>query len=169
MLPIDVGLIQKLSSSNTFLSQSSVWIFFWSAREQHQNSTNAQLRGNIAIIKHQIWRWRGRSSSCNISLSVSTETDDALCLKLKCYSTTLNTFKVTYKMYHSRCSSHVICAYIVRKVSFEFRDAVAPVGSRLFTDQLNVEEGALARSKQRSRSGSTHYTWRHIGDQILHG
>lgn len=58
--------------------------------------------------------------------------------------------------------------YIVRKVGFEFRDALAPVGSRLFTDQLNVEEGALPRTKQRAGSGSTHYTWRHIGDQILH-
>lgn len=93
MLPVDVGLIQKLSSSNTFLS--SVWIFFWSTREQHQNCTTAQLRENIA---HQTSNMDTKRSV--ILMQYSTFSDHryrrALRLKPKCYSTTLNTFKATY-------------------------------------------------------------------------
>ncbi len=67
------------------------------------------------------------------------------------------------------CSTKCLCpTYIVRKVGFEFRHTLAPIGSRLLADQLNVQEGALPRTKQRSGSGSTHNTRRHIGDQILH-
>ena len=35
--------------------------------------------------------------------------------------------------------------YLLREVSLEFRDSVAPVGGWLLTDELDVEEGALAR------------------------
>lgn len=57
--------------------------------------------------------------------------------------------------------------YVEGEVGFEFGDTLAPVRGGLLADQLDVEEGALARAIDRARGSPAHYTRRDIGDQIL--
>ena len=58
---------------------------------------------------------------------------------------------------------------VVRKIGGQFGDGLAPIGSRLLTDQFYVEERALAWSKQMSAGRPTNDTWRHVCHRILIG
>ena len=57
--------------------------------------------------------------------------------------------------------------HLIWKVPLELGDAPEPVGGRLLTEQLNVEEGALPRAKQVPRSAPTDDARRHVGDDVL--
>ena len=62
---------------------------------------------------------------------------------------------------------YLIMLNLVGKISLEFTDALQPVASRLLTDQLNVEEGALAWAVGVARGGPPHNAGRHIGHKVL--
>lgn len=57
--------------------------------------------------------------------------------------------------------------HLIGEVSLEFCDSLKPIGTSFFRDELDVEEGALARTIQVAGGGSPYYTWRHISDNIL--
>lgn len=57
--------------------------------------------------------------------------------------------------------------HIFGEVSFEFSHALAPVGGCFFTNELDVEERALARTEKVAWGGPTHDSRWHIGHQIL--
>ena len=57
--------------------------------------------------------------------------------------------------------------HLIWKISLEFLDTLQPVGCCFFTEQLDVQEGALPGAKDVPRSGSTDNTGRHIDGHVL--
>ena len=58
-------------------------------------------------------------------------------------------------------------SHVFLEVSFEFADTLTPVGARLFADELDVEEGALARPEELAGGLAAHDTRGHIGHDVL--
>lgn len=56
---------------------------------------------------------------------------------------------------------------IVGEVPLQLSYWLAPVGCCLLTDELDVEEGALARAKHMAWGGATHNTRWHVRHQVL--
>lgn len=63
--------------------------------------------------------------------------------------------------------NEIVITYTVRKISFEFMYASAPVGCRFFWDQLNVEERALLRAINVLRRHTSYDSGWHICHWIL--
>ena len=57
--------------------------------------------------------------------------------------------------------------HLIREISLELTDTLQPVASRLLTDQLDVEEGALAWPIRVARRGPPHDARRHVSDDVL--
>ena len=58
-------------------------------------------------------------------------------------------------------------SHLILEVALEFGNAAAPVLARFLRDELDVEEGALARSVRVAGGGATHNPRRHVRHQVL--
>lgn len=66
------------------------------------------------------------------------------------------------------CESLRNWTHVVWEVFLELGDALAPVGGRFLTNELDVEEGALTGAEDRARRGAADDTRRYVGHQVLH-